>query len=76
MTEFGPNIHWTTLSQSCNATGFYFDNISFLNHVLNQLFFPNASSISQASYRTMVLTICFQLSKKQNIYGGRVVEKK
>ena len=61
---------------------FYFDNISFLAHVLNQLFLPNTSSISQASYHTMVLTICFQLfkkkkkkKKKKTIYGGRVVGK-
>ena len=49
-----PNI----LSQSYNASVFYFDNISFLEHVSNQLFLPNESSISQASYCTMVLTIC------------------
>ena len=46
---------------------FYFDNISFLAHALNQSCLPNESSISQASYRTMVLTICFQLFKKQTI---------
>ena len=45
----------------------YFDNIIFLEYVLNQLFLPNKSSISQASYRTMILTICFQLFKKQTI---------
>ena len=45
------------LSQSYNATVFYFDNTSFLEHILKQLFLPNESSISQASYRTMVLTI-------------------
>ena len=55
------------LSQSHNATVFYFDNISFLAHVLNQLFLPDASLISRASYRTMVLRICFQLFKKQTI---------
>ena len=55
------------LSQSYNATVFYFDNISFLEHVLNQLVLQNESSISQASYRTKVLTICFQLSKKLTI---------
>ena len=55
------------LSQSYNATVFCFDNISFLEHVLNQLYLPNKSSISQASYRTLVLTICFQLFKKQTI---------
>ena len=38
-----------------------------LEHVVNQLFLLNESSISQASYRTMVLTICFQLFKKQTI---------
>ena len=59
-------IH-TILSQSYNASVFYFDNISFLAHVLNQLFLPNEYSISQASYRKMVLTICFQLFKKQTI---------
>ena len=48
----------------------YFDNISFLEHVLNQLFLPNESSVSQASYRTMVLTTCFQLFKKQAIFFG------
>ena len=63
------------MSQIYKATVFYFDNISFLAHALNQLFLPNESSISQASYayRTMVLTICFQLFKKQTIlcrYGG------
>ena len=62
------------LSQSYNATVFCYENISFLAHVLNQLLLPNESSISQASYCTMVLTICFQLFKKQTIYGGRVVE--
>ena len=50
-----------------NATVFYLVNISFLENVLNQLFLPKENSISQASYRTMVLTICFQLSKKQTI---------
>ena len=55
------------LSQSYNATVFYFDTISVLVHVLNQLFLPNQSSISQASYHTMVLTNCFQLFKKQTI---------
>ena len=60
-----PGLHLKyILSQSYNATVFYFDNISFPAHVLNQLFLPNESSISQASYRTMVLTICFQLFKK------------
>ena len=48
-----------------NTIVLYFDNISFLEHVLNQLFLPNESFISQASYRRMVLTICFQLFKKQ-----------
>ena len=57
----------TILSQSYKATVFYFDNISFLEHVSNQLFLPNESSISQASYRTMVLTIYFQLFRKQTI---------
>ena len=56
----------TILSQSYNATLFNFD-ISFLAHILNQLFLANESSISQAPYRTMVLTICFQLFKKQTI---------
>ena len=42
------------LSQSYNATEFYFDNISFLEHELNHLLLPNESSISQASYRTKV----------------------
>ena len=46
---------------------FYFDDISFLEYVSNQLFLPNESSISQASYRTTVLTICFQLFRKQTI---------
>ena len=55
------------LSQSYNATVFYFDNISFLEYVLNQLFLPNESSVSQASYRTLVLTISFPLFKKQTI---------
>ena len=49
------------------AKVFYVDNISFLEHVLNKLFLPNESSISQAFYRTMILPICFQLSKKQTI---------
>ena len=39
------------------------------------IFFPNESSISQASYLTMDLTICFQLFKKQTILWSRVVEK-
>ena len=56
----------TILSQSYIATVFYFDNISFLARVLNQLFLPKESSISQASYCTMVLTVCFQLFKKTN----------
>ena len=56
------------LNQSYNATVFYFDNISFLAHVLNQLFFPNESSISQASYRTVVLIICFQDFKIQDLF--------
>ena len=55
------------LSQSYNASVFYFDYISFLARVLNQLFLPNERSISQASYHIMVLTICFQLFKKQTI---------
>ena len=55
------------LGQSHNAAVFYFNNISFLEHVLNQLFLSDESSISQASYRTTVLTICFQLFKKQTI---------
>ena len=55
------------LCQSYNATVFYFDNVSLLAHVFNQLFLPNESSISQATYRRMVLTICFQLFKKQTI---------
>ena len=33
------------LRQSYKATEFYFDNVSFLVHVLNQLFLPNESSI-------------------------------
>ena len=53
-----------------SATVFYFDNMSFLEHVLNQVSIPNESSISQAFYRTTVLTICFQ-----PFYGGRVAEK-
>ena len=56
-------------------TVFYFDNISFLAHLLNQLFIPNESSVSQASYRTMVLTICSNCSRNKPFYGGRVVEK-
>ena len=55
------------LSQSYNATVFYFDNISFLAYVLNQVFLPKESSVSHASYRAMVLTICFQLFKQQTI---------
>ena len=58
---------------------FYFNNISFLAHVLNQLFLPNKISISQASYRIMILTICFQLFKKYTIlwrYGGWKKKKK
>ena len=58
-----PILH--KLSQSYDVTVFYFDNISFRVNVLNHLFLPNESSISQASYHTMVLTICFQLFKKQ-----------
>ena len=58
------------MSQGYNGTVFYFDNISFLECVLNQLFLPNESSISQASSRTMVLTICFQLFKKRTIFTG------
>ena len=46
-------MHWIPISQtytyilSYNATVFYFDNISCQVHVLNQLFIPNESSISQ-----------------------------
>ena len=53
--------------QIYNANVYYFDNISFLGHVSNQLFLQNESSICQASYRRMVLTICFQLLRKQTI---------
>ena len=63
-------IYWA------KATVYYFDNISFLEHVSNQFFLPNESSISQASYRLMVLTICFQRSGNKPFYGGGVVEKK
>ena len=72
------SMAWTicVLSQSYNATVFYFDNVSFLEHELNQLFLPNESSISQASYLIMVVTICFQLFKKQTIFGDSVVETK
>ena len=59
------------LSQSYNATVFYFDNITFLGHVLNQLVLPNKSSISQASYHTMFPTA----QETKPFYGGRVVEK-
>ena len=39
LKEYGPeSIHDNNLSQSYNATVFYFDTISFLEHVLNQLF--------------------------------------
>ena len=47
----------------------------FLERVFNQLFLPNESSVSQASYRTVVLRICFQLLRNKPFYGGRVVEK-
>ena len=64
------------LSQSYNTTVFYFYNISFIEHVLNQLFFPNESSINQASYRTMVLLQSVSnCSRNKPFYGGRVVEK-
>ena len=52
------------LSQSHNATVFYFDNISIC---IKPIISSNESSINQASYRTMVLTICIQLFKKQTI---------
>ena len=58
------DIYWAKVN---NASVFYFDNISFLAHVLNQLFLPNQSSVSQAALRTIVLRICFQLFKKQTI---------
>ena len=61
------------LSQIYNATVFYFDNISFLEHVLNQLFLPNESSVSQASYSTMVLKSVSNCSRNKLFYGGRVV---
>ena len=65
------------LSQSYNATVFYFDNISFLAHVLVQLFLPNESSVSQASYRTMVLKQSVSnCSRNKPFHGGGVVEKK
>ena len=66
------------LSQNYNAAVFHFqiDTISFLVHVLNQLFLPNENSVRQASYRTMILTISFQLFVlNKPFYGGRVVEK-
>ena len=67
---------FNVLSQSYNAAVFYCDSISFLEHVLNQLFLLNESPISQASYLTMVSTICFQLFKIQPIlWSSRVVEK-
>ena len=43
------------LSQSYNATVFYFDNISFLEHVSSQLFLPNESSINQIKIRNEIL---------------------
>ena len=58
--------HWLRLTRMNDTivSQFPFDNIYSLAHVLNQLFLPNESSISQASYHTMVLTICYQLLKK------------
>ena len=42
--------------------------ISIISYsLLNQLFLPNESSISEASYHTMFLTIYFHLFKKQTI---------
>ena len=48
------------LSQSYNATVFYFDNISFLAHALNQSFLYQSVS---------------NCSRNKPLYGGRVVEK-
>ena len=73
-TRYPLSIPFDILSQSFNATVLYFDNISFLAHVLNQLFLPNESSISQASYRTKVLTIFSNCSSNKPFYGCRVVE--
>ena len=64
------------LSQSYNAIVFYFDNISFWEHVLNQLYLPNECSVSQASYRIMVKQSVSNCSRNKPFYGGRVVEKK
>ena len=55
---------------------FCFDNISFLAHVLNNLFLPNESSISQASYRIMVKQSVSDCSRNKPFYAGRVVVKK
>ena len=51
-------------SQSYNETMSYFDNSSFPEHVLNQLFLSNERSVSQAYYYIIVLTIYFQLFEK------------
>ena len=45
------------LSQSYNATAFYFENISYLVHVSNQVFLLNESAISQSSYRKTFSTV-------------------
>ena len=45
--------------------------VSFLERVFKQLFLQDERSISQASYCTMVLTICFQLFTKQTILWGK-----
>ena len=56
------------LSQSYNATVYISDNISFLAHVLSQLFLPNESVIlPHNGFNNRFPTVQF--------YGGRVVEK-
>ena len=55
------------LSQSSNATLFYFDNIFVQTNALGRMVRLNESSFSWASELTLVLTICLKLFKKQSI---------
>ena len=59
------NGEHTILSQSYNATLFYFDNIFVQTHALGQLVHLSKSSFSEASKLVLVLTICLKLFEKQ-----------
>ena len=63
------------LSQSYNATVFYFDNISFPAHVLNQLFpQTKVQSVKHLTAQWFYQSVS-NCSRNKPFYGGRVVEK-